>query len=70
MAEQDPIDRMLQRENAGTARTKGDLAEARQSTSEMARPQNESDDRSGGIVGTLRSLYRSPQRKNTRDSRE
>ena len=65
----DPIDKMLQREDTGTARSQGTLAEARQSTSEMARPQSSSDDRSGGVVGMLRSLYRG-SRKNTRDSRE
>ena len=66
----DPTERMLQREDAGTARTQGTLAEARQSTSEMARPQSQSDDRSSGVVGMLRNLYRSSSRRNTRDSRE
>lgn len=66
----DPIDRMLSREDANIARKEGTLAEARQSTSEMARPQSQSDDRSGGVVGMLRNLYRASSRRNTRDSRE
>lgn len=66
----DPTDRMLQREDAGTARKEGTLAEARQSTAEMARPQSQSDDRSSGVVGMLRNLYRNSPRRNTRDSRE
>ena len=70
MAADDPIDRLLQREDTGTSRTKGTLSEARQATSEMARPQSEGDDRSGGVVGMIRNLYRGSSRKNTRDSRE
>lgn len=69
MAEQDPIDRMLQREDTGTARSKGTLDEARQSTSEMARPGQSDARESSGVVGMLRNLYRS-SRKSSRDSRE
>lgn len=70
MAENDAYERLLQREDEGTSRTKGTMSEARQATSEMARPQSSGDDRSSGVVGMLRNLYRSSSRKNTRDSRE
>ena len=69
MAEQDPIDRLLQREDTGTSRTKGTMDEARQATSEMARPETTGDDR-GGLTGMFRSLSRASSRKNPRDSRE
>jgi predicted DNA-binding protein (UPF0278 family) len=66
----DPIDRMLQREDKGTSRTKGTMDEARQATSEMARPSASGDDRPSGVVGMLRNIYRGSSRKSSRDSRE
>ena len=64
----DPIDKMLQREDTNTARTKGTMDEARQSTSEMARPGESRE--GGGVMGILRGLYRGSSRKSTRDSRD
>jgi hypothetical protein len=66
----DPIDRMLEREDTGTSRTKGTLSEARQATSEMARPASEPNVREGSsLMGILRSL-RTGGRKPSRDSRD
>lgn len=66
----DPIDRMLQREDAGTSREAGTLAEARQATSEMARPESGvASDRDTSILGMFRKLARPNSNRDMRDTR-
>ena len=64
----DPIDRMLEREDKGTARTQGTLSEARQSTADVARPTQRPE--SQGLINRILRMPPRGNRDQRRDSRE